>query len=63
MTSTQEVKPLAMAQDRLDQVWFRMDDEQIQKFIALSDAPPVTKPKSVKLMSTPSPWDQKTQQR
>ena len=29
MTSTQEVKTLAMAQDRLDQVRFTMDKEQM----------------------------------
>jgi uncharacterized protein (DUF1778 family) len=63
MTSTQEVKTLAMAQDRLDQVRFTMDKEQMQRFAALLDAPPVAKPKLAKLMSTPSPWEQKTVQR
>jgi uncharacterized protein (DUF1778 family) len=63
MTSTQEAKPSTMAQDRLDQVRFTMDEEQMQKFMALLDAPPVDKPKLAKLMSTPSPWEQKTVQR
>jgi len=63
MTSTQEAKPSTMAQDRLDQVRFTMDEEQMQKFMALLDAPPVDKPKLVKLMSTPSPWEQITEQR
>ena len=62
MTSTQEAKPSTMAQDRLDQVRFTMDEEQMQKFMALLDAPPVDKPKLAKLMSTPSPWEQKTVQ-
>jgi len=63
MTSTQEAKPSTMAQDRLDQVRFTMDEEQMQKFMALLDAPPVDKPKLVKLMSTPSPWEQITEHR
>lgn len=52
-----------MAQDRLDQVRFTMDEEQMQKFMALLDAPPVDKPKLTKLMFTPSPWEQITEQR
>jgi uncharacterized protein (DUF1778 family) len=42
---------------------FTMDEEQMQKFMALLDAPPVDKPKLVKLMSTPSPWEQITEHR
>jgi len=63
MSSTQEAKPSTMAQDRLDQVRFTMDEEQMQKFMALLDAPSVIKPKLVNLMSTPSLWEQKTEQR
>lgn len=63
MTWTPEINPTAVAQDRLDQVRFTMDMEQMQKFVALLDAPPVAKPKLAKLMSTPSPWEQKTEQR
>ena len=61
MTCTPEINPTAVAQDRLDQVRFTMDKEQMQKFVALLDAPPVAKPKLAKLMSTPSPWEQKTE--
>lgn len=61
MTSTPDVNSTAVAQDRLDQVRFTMDKEQMQKLIALLDAPTVDKPKLAKLMSTPSPWEQKTE--
>jgi uncharacterized protein (DUF1778 family) len=61
MTGTPDLNLTAVAQDRLDQVRFTMDKEQMQKFIALLDAPPVDKPKLTKLMSTPSPWEQKTE--
>jgi uncharacterized protein (DUF1778 family) len=63
MTSTPDINSTAVAQDCLDQVRLTMDEEQMQKFMALLDAPPVDKPKLAKLMSTPSPWDQKTVQR
>ena len=62
MTGTPDISSTAVAQDRLDQVRFTMDKEQMQKFIELLDAPPEDKPKLVKLMSTPSPWEQKTVQ-
>jgi uncharacterized protein (DUF1778 family) len=63
MTSTPDINPTAVAQDCLDQVRLTMDEEQMQKFIALLDAPPADKPKLAKLMSTPSLWEQKTVQR
>jgi uncharacterized protein (DUF1778 family) len=55
MTSTPDINSTAVAQDCLDQVRLTMDEEQMQKFMALLDAPPVDKPKLAKLMSTPSP--------
>jgi uncharacterized protein (DUF1778 family) len=63
MTSTPQVKTPALAQDRLDQVRFTMDEEQMQKFVALLDAPALNKPRLAALMSTPSPWEQKTDPR
>ena len=63
MTCTPEINPTAVAKDRLDQVRFTMDKEQMQKLVALLVAPPVAKPKLAKLMSTPSPWEKKTEQR
>jgi uncharacterized protein (DUF1778 family) len=63
MTSTPDINSTAVAQDCLDQVRLTMDEEQMQKFMALLDARPVDKPKLAKLMSTPSPWEQKTVQR
>jgi len=63
MTSTPQVKTPALAQDRLDQVRFTMDEGQMQKFVAFLDAPPLDKPRLAKLMSTPSPWEQITDSR
>ena len=41
----------------LDQVFFRLDADQFQRFTALLDAPPSANPGLERLMAAKAPWD------
>lgn len=45
----------------LDQVYFQLEAEQFQKFLALIDTPPKPNPGLARLMSVTPPWDAPTE--
>ena len=40
----------------LDQVFFRLDEDRLQQFNAILDAPPATNPGLERLMAVKAPW-------
>lgn len=40
----------------LDQVFFRLDEDRLQQFNAMLDAPPATNPGLERLMAVKAPW-------
>ncbi|MBU0501297.1 MAG: DUF1778 domain-containing protein [Gammaproteobacteria bacterium] len=43
----------------LDQVFFRLDAEKFEQFVAMLDAPPQPSPGLDRLMAVKAPWDAK----
>jgi uncharacterized protein (DUF1778 family) len=43
----------------LDQVFFRLDADKFEQFVALLDAPPQPNPGLERLMAVRAPWDSK----
>jgi len=41
----------------LDQVFFRLDTEKFEQFVAMLDAPPKPNPGLERLMAVKAPWD------
>jgi len=41
----------------LDQVFFRLDTEKFEQFVAIFDAPPKPNPGLERLMAVNAPWD------
>jgi len=41
----------------LDQVFFRLDTEKFEQFVAMLDAPPKPSPGLERLMAVKAPWD------
>lgn len=56
MTNKKEI-PHEDSVDPLDQTVFQLDDEQMQKFLAILAEPPIAKPKLAKLLSVTAPWE------
>ena len=56
MTNKKEI-PTEESVDPLDQTVFKLNEEQMEKFLAILDEPPVAKPKLAKLLSVTAPWE------